>query len=306
MLKGEGNSGAVCQLAASGGSSTVSVERGVAQIHGAGQPVTISSGHWARLEAGPQAAGQPQLAGKVARQIPKGMVQRQGQGQSIVLNLNDGIDWNDLVRTEKAGRVQIALLDGSLLNVGARSEMRILKHDPDTQQTQIEMAVGKMRADVQKVTKSGGKFEVRTKTAVIGVVGTELAIDGGKPNSTTVCDVSGGDVTAQNRDPNVAGTQTLHPGQCAVIPLGLAPAALGSAAATSAISSVTSATTINAAAVGAVGAAAGAAAGTAAGTVAGVSTGVAVVAAVGTGVAVAAVVDKAVVSPPTPVSPSAP
>src|SRR5215471_16564147 len=41
MLKGEGNSGAVCQLAASGGSSTVSVERGVAQIHGAGQPVTI-------------------------------------------------------------------------------------------------------------------------------------------------------------------------------------------------------------------------------------------------------------------------
>ncbi|MDQ6760985.1 MAG: FecR domain-containing protein [Acidobacteriota bacterium] len=34
-----------------------------------------------------------------------------------------------------------------------------------------------MRADVQKITKSGGKFEVRSKTAVIGVLGTSFVVE---------------------------------------------------------------------------------------------------------------------------------
>ena len=52
------------------------------------------------------------------------------------------------------------LLDGSTLNVGARSEIRILKHDPRAQQTEIDLILGRVQANVQKITSPGR--EIRT------------------------------------------------------------------------------------------------------------------------------------------------
>ena len=59
-------------------------------------------------------------------------------------NVSDPVDLDDTIRTLKTGRVRIALLDGSFLNVGARATMRITKQDVQTQQTEVELTMGLM------------------------------------------------------------------------------------------------------------------------------------------------------------------
>ncbi len=114
------------------------------------------------------AVGGPE-AGKVTKEVPRGTVQR--EGKELPLELSSPVDWNDIVRTQDKGRLQITLTDGSLLSVGSRSEMTIVKHDAQAQQTEIELTTGTVKAEVQKVTKDGGHFTIKTKTAVIGVIG---------------------------------------------------------------------------------------------------------------------------------------
>ena len=114
------------------------------------------------------AAGGPE-AGKVTKEVPKGSVERQGKALPLVTN--DPVDWNDVVRTQDKGRLQITLTDGSVLTVGSRSEMTIVKHDADAQQTDIDLTTGTIKVQVNKITKDGGHFQVHTKTAVIGVTG---------------------------------------------------------------------------------------------------------------------------------------
>ncbi len=172
LVKGDAQSGAECEMASLEGTATVSVKRGLAEIHALGAPVILHPGESARIEAGPQ-GGQP-VAGKINKEIPQGVIQREGQTEELPLQLNTVINWNDLVRTLQTGRAQIALLDGSTLNVGARSTIKIIKHDPQAQQTEIEMTVGRVEANVQKITAPGGKFELHTKSAVIGTIDTVL------------------------------------------------------------------------------------------------------------------------------------
>jgi hypothetical protein len=117
--------------------------------------------------------------------------------------------------------VQIALLDGSMLNVGARSELRVTKHDPATGQTSLEMTVGRLRADVVKITQPGGSFQVRTQTAVIGVVGTSFLVFATANNTRVTC--LEGLLSVSNLNPAVVGTLTLHAGQFTNVPRGLPP-----------------------------------------------------------------------------------
>ena len=158
LVKGDPHVGAVCELAAVGNASTVSVQRGLAEIHSLGIPVILHPGQSARLEAGQQQGGPP-VAGRINKEIPKGDIQREGEIQALPLKLNQVVNWNDLVQTLQTGRAQILLLDGTTLNVGARSTLKVLKHDPQTQQTELEMTLGKVEANVQKITAPGGKFE---------------------------------------------------------------------------------------------------------------------------------------------------
>jgi len=167
-----------------------------------------------------QAAGQ--LAGKVNAAIPDDVVQRLGQGQEIQLNLSDSVNWEDVVRTLQMGRVRIALLDGSFLNVGARSLMRITKHDPQSQQTAIELSLGKMRAEVVKLSQPGSSFEVKTPTALLGVVGTEFIVETDGQDITTIYVVEGA-ARVRNVDPNVVGEVIVHTGESTIVRRGMAP-----------------------------------------------------------------------------------
>jgi ferric-dicitrate binding protein FerR (iron transport regulator) len=220
LVEGDPRTGAECEMVAVHNSVTVSVKRGLAEIHSLGEPVILHAGQSAQVASGKQ--GDPQVAGHINRVIPQGKIQRQGQAQELPLTLHEVVNWNDLVRTLQMGRAQIVLVDGSTLNVGARSEIRILKHVPEKQQTEIELTSGQVQANVRKITTPGGKFELHTKSAVIGTVDTSyVAVTDDK--STKVCGVKG-TTAVKSSDPNIHKTVKLHKNECTIVWFGLPPA----------------------------------------------------------------------------------
>jgi len=161
------------------------------------------------------------VAGRISREIPQGEIVREGQIKSLPLKLYETINWNDLVRTLDTGRAQITLTDGSTLNVGVRSEIIILKHDPQKQQTQIQVAAGIVQANVQKITAPGGKFELQTKSAIIGTIDTSF-VASSDDQGTRVCGVSG-TTSVKSSDPTKTKQVTLHKKQCTYVPFGGVP-----------------------------------------------------------------------------------
>lgn len=130
--------------------------------------ISVPSDIW----AAPQAAGQ--RAGEVSRVIPAVNIAR--SGKTINASAKTPVDWQDLVNTQVNARARIALDDGSVLNVGSESSMKIVKHDASAQQTELELTYGKLRTQAQKIAKPDGKFEVRTPAGVAGVVGTDFYV----------------------------------------------------------------------------------------------------------------------------------
>ncbi len=158
-------------------------------------------------------------AGTVTNAIPEEVVQRLGKGEETPLKINDAIDWGDVVSTSKGGRVRMALLGGSFVNVGARSVMKVTKHDPQTQQTQVELNEGRMRAEVVELTAPDAVFLTETQTATIsvvsGVTNTVFLVEA-DPKSTRV-DCVRGLVTVGNRKPTITQRVRLHPGQFTIV-----------------------------------------------------------------------------------------
>jgi ferric-dicitrate binding protein FerR (iron transport regulator) len=130
---------------------------------------------------------------------PQSGTQRAGQIQALIpaatrnaqpTKAQDEIDWNDLLKTAHSGRVRAGLTDGSILSVGSDSELRVVAHDATSQQTSLELDYGKVRNQVNAITKAGGKYELKTPNAVIGVIGTDF-IALYKSNKTTVMCIKG-------------------------------------------------------------------------------------------------------------------
>ncbi|MGA2986237.1 MAG: FecR family protein [Terriglobia bacterium] len=170
------------------------------------------------------AAGAPPEAphaGTVRNAVPDDVVQRQGQGAETTLKGEDGIDAGDIVMTKQNGRLQIVLADGSLLNIGTGSTLKIAQYDPQTRRVQIELTSGHMRVRVGKLSQPGSSWTVHTPTAVAGVVGTDSIVEA-QPNATTVLCVEGL-ASVRNIDPAITGHVILYAGQFTTVPRGAAP-----------------------------------------------------------------------------------
>lgn len=127
----------------------------------------------------PQSAA-PQ-AGQISAMIPA--VTRNAQPAT----LKEALFWNDTLQTQQSGRARATLTDGSILSLGSNSELKIVQHDTSSQQTSLQMDFGKMRSQVEKITKPGGKFEVNTPNAVIGVIGTDFYVAYDANKTTVIC-----------------------------------------------------------------------------------------------------------------------
>ncbi len=224
LAEGRAEFSAVCKVASVGHFAAVFAESGRMVIHGAGAPRILNSGEFALLARGmPQVGGQisGRIAGLVTKLVPEEVVEHQGERVEVTLRSGEIVNWGDTVRTLETGRVRIRLLGGSLLNLGARSSMKITRSDPQSQQTQIEFALGHLRAEVVKPTEAGSSFQVRTTTAIIGGVGAVILI-GAFPRRTGVCDMEGV-VSVRNVDTAIPGEVVLHAGECTSVALGQTP-----------------------------------------------------------------------------------
>ena len=121
------------------------------------------------------AQAQAQSAGQINRLIPAVNLQHGSRVQ--LATAGSKVQWGDLVTTDRDGRARVVLDDGSILNVGSDSQLRVVQHDAANQRTQIQLAYGKLRASAVRLVRSGSSFEVRTPTAVAGVVGTDFAME---------------------------------------------------------------------------------------------------------------------------------
>ena len=130
---------------------------------------------------GPSMAADGQTAGEVKALIPAAARNDQA------INVKDALAWNDLLRTDSKGRLRAGLTDGSILSLGANSQLRIVQHDAASQQTSLEMNYGKMRNQVVHITQPNGKYEVTTANAVIGVIGTDFFVGYGNNQTTVIC-----------------------------------------------------------------------------------------------------------------------
>jgi hypothetical protein len=120
----------------------------------------------------PDATGQ--RAGEVSRVIPAVSLTR--GAKSMTAGAKTAVDWQDVLSTQANGRARVSLDDGSVLNVGSDSSVKVVKHDAGAQQTDLEVTVGKIRSQAQKISQPNGKFEVHTPSGVAGVVGTDFYV----------------------------------------------------------------------------------------------------------------------------------
>lgn len=160
--------------------------------------------------------------GKVARLIPR--VDLTHGAKTAGLNENDPVADNDRIRSAAGGRARITLDDGSILNVGSSSELVVRAAQSATQLSALELRYGRIRAFVAARTASS-RFEIRSRTAVCGVLGTILFVDATR-DVTRVANLSD-EATALVRvtstNPAVRQEVILRPGEGTAVPANRPP-----------------------------------------------------------------------------------
>lgn len=159
----------------------VTAVAGAADLTAAGSsaPFRLHAGESATLDAAPADAAPAQTAanpaaGQVSRLVPQVQIDR--ASQHIVASVSDRVYWNDGLRSGPTGRAHVTLKDGSQLNLGSDSSLRILQHDAQAQQTSLDLLVGRMRGKIAKLNRPGAKFEVHTPVGIAGLVGTDFSL----------------------------------------------------------------------------------------------------------------------------------
>jgi len=147
------------------------------------------------------------VAGQVTALIPA------AQRNDKTLKLKEEVDWNDLLRTDRAGRARVSLRDGSILSLGSYSEVKVVEHDPTGQHTLVQLNFGKMRSRVVAIIRPGGHFEVRTPMAVINVLGTDFFTQYDAPSNVFRVICYSGTVRISGVGKFEGKSETIHAGQ---------------------------------------------------------------------------------------------
>jgi len=146
-------------------------------------------------------------AGQVTALIPA------AQRNNKTLKLKEEVDWNDLLRTDRAGRARLSLRDGSILSLGSYSELKVVEHDPAGQQTLVQLNFGKVRSRVVSINQPSGRFEVRTPLAVINVLGTDFFTQYDAPSNSFRVICYSGSVKISGVGKFEGKSETIHAGQ---------------------------------------------------------------------------------------------
>jgi len=164
-------------------------------------------------------AARAQKAGAVDAVLPEAAIRR---GHALIpAAKGTEISWNDLLRTSDQGRLRVMLVDQSLISVGPKSEVRVVQPIATSIQSSLELTYGKVRMRLTK--QPGERFELRTPTAVAGVIGTDFGADASVPGTTHFICLEG-EVRISNADPKVPGSVICRGGYMTDVKEGQPPA----------------------------------------------------------------------------------
>ncbi len=161
-----------------------------------------------------------QKAGAVDAVRPQASIQR--STAEFPAAKGSEVSWNDLLRTGEQGRVRVLLLDQSLISLGPKSEVRVLRQAPASDQSKLELAYGKIRMRLAK-QPADTRFELRTPTAVAGVIGTDFGADASVPGTTHFICLEG-EVRISSSDPKISGNVICKGGYMTDVKAGQPPA----------------------------------------------------------------------------------
>lgn len=118
-------------------------------------------------------------AGRVSKASGRVDILRNGADKTVPVKENDPISVGDIIRTKSDGRAEITFVDNSVMKIGPRSRLGIeeylYKPDKETRNVSLKLYRGIAGFHVKKALYQGegNKFEMKTRTAVAGVRGTE-------------------------------------------------------------------------------------------------------------------------------------
>ncbi len=127
-----------------------------------------------------------ELAGKIVSVTGKVY-----NSKSVLLSSGSEIRVGDLIRTTEGATARFLMTDQTVIDVDSSSVFKVdeykLNHVSDRHVT-IALDSGKVRASVTEKVKNSGRFNFRTKSATMGVRGTEFVVaeDHGKTEVTVV------------------------------------------------------------------------------------------------------------------------
>jgi len=154
--------------------------------------------------------------GEVTRLVGEADVTR-GIAPAQSLEMGAAIQARDILRTKKDALLEVTMVDGSRLTLGATSRLEMANYVTDAQPNALlRLSRGRLRSFVTDLFSSRSEsFQVRTPTAVVGVQGTEFDLVG--EALLTRLWVFTGIVVTYNIDPKIPDRQILRAGQSTVI-----------------------------------------------------------------------------------------
>ncbi|MBI4689248.1 MAG: FecR domain-containing protein [Nitrospirae bacterium] len=120
-----------------------------------------------------------QLAGKITKVAGRVDILRAGTTIAVPIRINESVFIGDILRTKSDGKAEITFIDNSVMSVGPRSRLGIdeylYKPDESKRTAAIKLYRGKTGFRIPRpvYAAEGSKFEMKTRTAVAGVRGTE-------------------------------------------------------------------------------------------------------------------------------------
>ncbi len=128
-----------------------------------------------------------------------------GVRQALPLVVGNSVDVGDTVRTGRRSRVQLKFVDGSVLNIGSLTKIKVGEYSYDAEnkvrKSSIRALRGTVRAAVSKAEDNNSYFRIETPGAVAAVRGTEWTVQVVSPTKSNFYGRSGTVKITNKNDP---------------------------------------------------------------------------------------------------------
>jgi ferric-dicitrate binding protein FerR (iron transport regulator) len=155
----------------------------VRKYRGTGYGMATTAAAIAMLSASPGAMAAQVVAGKAVSTSGDVLVRNEdssaGAPRMRKLKSGDDILKGDVINTSSSATAKLLLTDRSVLDLGGATLFKVDEYDRrngSDRKVAMTMSYGKVRAAVNTPVGNAGKYSIRTKTATMGVRGTEFII----------------------------------------------------------------------------------------------------------------------------------